>query len=240
MTDSLRIALPAAVFAITTYFVRKFSSPYKFKVEDEVFYPGNTLFVFDIHGVIFKISFFKMLSKIYKIPKKHRLLFLAIRPDFWYHAIKIYRKKRASEESLVKLSKKFPVLKQYKKEAIEIFNSQKLVPSTLRLIQDLRKHGYPLHILSNIGEETFAALKEKYPHVFKHFSQKHITKASNGYISKPEKKSFANHINTKYKHVVFIDDSKRNIKAANNLGLKAIRYKGKRSLAKVIKFLKIS
>lgn len=85
-----------------------------------------------------------------------------------------------------------------------------------------------MHILSNIGEKTFAQLRTLYPDIFSYFDGIRIVTAQDNYISKPDPAMFHDYqttLNHDNKHVVFIDDKRKNIAAAADLGITAIRYK---------------
>ena len=231
--------LPILAVLILSYFAYIFPTDRRTKAEDKNYNPKNTLLLFDIHGVIMKFSLIKIIKEIIKMPDKHIVFFLVIRPTFIYHTIKTYKKYRTPEALYMEMAKKYPQLKNYKKHVINILNCQTIVPSTFELIQDLYNYGYPMHIMSNVGEQTFKALEEKHPEVFRYFSKKHTTKASENYLAKPTKEFFSKNIPQHFDHIIFIDDCKRNVNAAKSLGLTSIHYKGTKKLSNLLKKLKI-
>ena len=130
------ILLPSLALLIAYYLIYKIPKNKSTK-EHPDYNPSNTVFVFDIHGVICKFSFTKVIQEAWKIPNKGRLIIILCNPKLWYHSIKTYQKYSTPEALFIKVSEKYTDLKPYKKHMINVLNSQTIVPSTMRLVKDL-------------------------------------------------------------------------------------------------------
>lgn len=123
--------------------------------------------------------------------------------------------------------------KLMKRMAAMIFSPELLVnmvrmnKAGLALIQEYKKQGYRIIILSNWDPESFALLQEKYPHLFDACDEVIIS----GHVHdlKPTQTIFA-HISSKVPaHTcILIDDQPENIKAARQHGMFAIRCSKKK------------
>ena len=237
--DFYILALPALAVGISTYFIGKTFFTKGPENEFMLLTPKNTLIVFDIHGVLFRFSFSRLIKEFFNVQNKRKLIFMLIKPSVLFNSIKIYKQYRTPEACFFKLSELYPEFKEYRNDMITILNCQQMIPSTVEMVKDLYLYGYPMHIMSNIGEKTYKDLEQKNPEVFKYFKEKHFTKASEDYSSKHKKDFFEKKMPTKNKNVVFIDNSRKNTRSAKSLGFKTILYKGKDSLIKGLQTLKI-
>lgn len=102
-----------------------------------------------------------------------------------------------------------------------------LYPEALESIKKYKKEGIRLLILSNWDPLSFEYIKEKYPELFACFANEDIfIPATIGY-AKPDKKVYRHiletlHINNQ--DCFFIDDSKKNVEAAIECGIKSILH----------------
>lgn len=179
--------------------------------------PENTIIVFDIHGVLFHHHYASMLKQF----ARTGLFFKVIPHLFNVHLIKtalrLVYTNAVPEAYMVGLATQFPYLKPYSSVSITIANTQIPQFSVWNIVRNLKKQGYTLHILSNIGPITFEDLRSKYPEIFSEFDAVKVASAQENYQGKPHpvifKKYFAQH-NSADKQVIFIDDKPKNIKAS--------------------------
>lgn len=110
-----------------------------------------------------------------------------------------------------------------------------LKADTLKILKSLSAKDYNLYILSNFHKQAFNYVIEKFD-FFNYFDGR-IISADIGMI-KPESEIYdhlLNKFNLKADETLFIDDSKKNIKAALKKGIRVIHYKDAASLEKELK-----
>ncbi len=126
-----------------------------------------------------------------------------------------------------------------------IFNAQSLIPHTHPIDQTVRlaeriKQNYNLYALSNMDHETFQALSERYPDLFKLFDGLVISAEVQKIKPYPE---IYEHLLSTYQldphRCLFIDDQEENITAATKHGNEGIVYKNAKTLEKQLKKQKI-
>ena len=104
-----------------------------------------------------------------------------------------------------------------------------------KLLPALRKHGFKLYYLSNFPNDIFDEVYKKYD-FFRYFDGGIISGRVNA--SKPDKKIFRILLQ-KYSlsagESLFIDDSERNVKAAESIGMKGLHIQAPEELTSKIK-----
>jgi len=101
----------------------------------------------------------------------------------------------------------------------------------------LKQKGYPLYGLSNWSDEKFQLVRTKYG--FFHWFDDILVSGAVKFV-KPDPRIFTRFlekIGCKAAECLFIDDSEANIKAANELGFKTIRYESSEQLRTVLQGL---
>src|SRR5436305_1050486 len=93
--------------------------------------------------------------------------------------------KKKIMKNLVKIRTKQFTNLEFKLNGIIILNSQAPINQSIDIIKDLKKAGYKVYILSNIGEHSLDVLKNKYPEIFSHFDGIMGTIKEDDYIQKP-------------------------------------------------------
>ena len=138
--------------------------------------PENTIVVFDLHHVLMRPEYKQMAKLIFRHPKKKQLLKVVSSPSL----VRRFAKKIGSEtpeKTMKDLENHFSetkhgiVVRDTLSPLIqEICNAQKPDLPTFEVIERLHKSGYGIYLLSNIGIEYFAALREKLHYdFFEHF-----------------------------------------------------------------------
>jgi len=110
-----------------------------------------------------------------------------------------------------------------------------LKKDSLEILKSLAAENYNLYILSNFHEKAFAYVSNKY-NFFDYFDGKVIS-ADIGMI-KPDPEIYEhllNKFNLEAETTLFIDDSKKNIAAAINKGIRVIHFKDAKSLKEELK-----
>lgn len=208
--------------------------------EFELLNNQKKIFVFDLHDVLFKRSYWQTFKLSCILHNKFRLMLTLINPYFVYDALKLLTITKVSEAYLIKLSKKHPQLTTYVDSIIDITNAIKPVPHMFSLIKTLKENGSQVYIFSNIGKKTFEKLNKTYSDLFLLFDGIHYVEESNDWLAKPHHnayKLFLNKFNINAESMVFVDDKNKNVKAAHALGITAFVYK---SSCQIIKLLEQS
>lgn len=111
-----------------------------------------------------------------------------------------------------------------------------LIPETWEIVRKLKAAGYPVYIFSNIGSKGYDQLKTRFPGHFDIFDGYHIM-GQKGHPGKPHPQSYVGckaliaqrHAG---KNIIFIDDKKANVQAAQNAGIKGIQFSSGKQLRK--------
>ncbi len=214
-------------FFVSTYLVYKhISIPIKSQPPFTA-NPENTVFVFDLHGVVFHKDIAGMIRTIVKAPLSVHSFITFINPLFWYDFFTLFFSRGSTEEIICTLAHKYPSLKKYINVSIEIANKQLPTKETVKIIKQLKQQGFRILIFSNIGITTFQKLRKKFPDIFSYFDGYQVTEPADNWIQKPHKQAYEKFINTfnlfEY-NIVFIDDKAQNIKTAKSLGIYGIHF----------------
>lgn len=202
-------------------------------VHNNVLTPDNTIILFDIHGVILQPDYPKMIRTTLQAQHKGALLWYLLHPRVLWQGVLILFHHPVVEHCIIKVVNCNPHLKKYLNLGIAISNAQKPVVGMLDIIRQLHNAGYTLHILSNIGERTFAGLQEQFANIFMYFSVIEVAKSANNYQGKPDPRVFAQYLaqhNQHNKHVLFIDDKLQNLIVAENMGMIPLYFRSARTL----------
>jgi putative hydrolase of the HAD superfamily len=106
----------------------------------------------------------------------------------------------------------------------QMFSAIKPVPETLNLIRTLKSRGNKLYVLSNLFEETFNYIREKFS-IFEMFDGAVISYKLK--MAKPEKqiyKYLLDKFQLKPENTLFIDDKQVNVDAASELGIRTVKF----------------
>ncbi|MDR3550884.1 MAG: HAD hydrolase-like protein [Candidatus Babeliales bacterium] len=204
--------------------------------------PQNTIIAFDIHGVLFKPNFKKIIQLAWNHKKVFTIGFYLLNPKFTFKLISLKYKRAVPEEYFMTLTRDYPSLEQYKSLAIAISNAQTPVQELIDMAQNLKNQGYTLHIFSNIGQYIFADLAHTHPNVFTLFDAIHVPMEYTGYISKRHPDAFDYYLkqhNPENKMVILIDDNKHNIARASQVGIVGIYFKNSDQLRSELQQLHI-
>lgn len=202
----------------------------------------ESVFVFDLHGVIFKLSPIQVIKEFIKAPNKIELISTIFYPKLFLKALYAFYKGEVAEEVVLNLAKKHPELKNVSIVLLNALNAQEPIVQTLDIIKDLKSKNYKLFIFSNIGERSINILKNKFPDVFACFDGVSSTNSQDGYIKKPDIRAFNKHLN-QFQHeksnVIFIDDKMKNVLVAQSLGIPSILFTSPYELRKTLNKQKI-
>lgn len=117
--------------------------------------------------------------------------------------------------------------------ALMMFDPEQLTAWTLlneealTFIKQCKKNGIRMLILSNWDPLSFPLIKQKYPELFEHFAESDIFIPATAGYAKPDKKVYQyilDILKVNPEKCYFIDDSKKNVDAAAECGLKVILH----------------
>lgn len=204
--------------------------------------PANTIITFDIHGVLFKPDYKKILSLLWHNKKVVIVGCYLLNPKFTYNLLRLMYKRAVPEEYFITFTHTYPSLEQFKPLAIELSNAQYPVGNMVSLAHTLKAKGYSLHIMSNIGTLIFNDLAQKHPDIFNLFDMIHVPSEHTGFITKRDPGAFAHYLavaNTGDKKIVLIDDNKKNVARSANVGIIGIYFKNSQQLMRDLHEFKI-
>jgi HAD superfamily hydrolase (TIGR01509 family) len=206
------------------------------------FSPHNTVFAFDLHGVVLTYHYTKIIRLFLRSSKKITLLRSLINIRLWRDTIKLIYNNAIAEEYLVGLGNKYPQLAPYVPLGISIANAQKPIKKTINLIKKLKRKGYTIHLFSNIGSTVFADLHVKQPDIVALFDNAITPSPTNNYLRKPNQQAFINYqemLNANKKQVIFIDNKLSNVRAGKASGMLSIYFTNPGKLKHALTTLKI-
>lgn len=140
------------------------------------------------------------------------------------------------KEAVEKWKQRNPNLKKEIKNMISEWEKMLTIKQdSLEILKSLAAKNYNLYILSNFHQKAFTYVTDKYD-FFNYFDGQVISAEVN--MIKPEAEIYThllNKFNLKAEETLFIDDSKKNIKAALKQGMRVIHFKDAVSLKKELK-----
>jgi|AntAceMinimDraft_18_1070375.scaffolds.fasta_scaffold02945_7 FMN phosphatase YigB (HAD superfamily) len=190
------------------------------------FTPQDSVFAFDLHGVIFHPSITQIIKILWKTPHKWHLLNVIFNVRIVYNALAAIITKKVIEQFINSTADKYAVFKPIKPLVLELVNAQKPAHKMIAILQALKQQGYTLIAFSNIGDKSIELLSTKFPAVFSLFDHTINTSVTDGYIAKPSPKAFKKLLDIvpKNKKVLFVDDTFNNIIHANAHGIYTIPF----------------
>ncbi len=198
--------------------------------------PEDTVIAFDLHDVVFTKSTKKILKQFSHIHHTSQVISLVFNHHFWHDVKKIRKQTDVAEAVFYKLIKKYPALKKFEKDFINLTNDvQRAQKEVISLIKNLKKEGYTVILASNIGSKTFENLRKKQSELMNLFTAHFVAEAPD-YIHKPQVAYF-DKIKNKFsgKNIILVDDKRINIDGAKKAGLDGIQFKSASQLRLALK-----
>jgi FMN phosphatase YigB (HAD superfamily) len=200
------------------------------------FKPTNSVFAFDLHGVVFYPSLITITKVLLQSPKKWCLISAFLNPRTIYRILEAVFTKKVIEQFIEEIAIKNPSLTTIKPLLLDMANAQKEHKAVVALIKMLKNKGYPIIAFSNIGEQSILILQKKFPDTFALFD--HIINATSqdGYISKPSLAAFQKltAVIPKNKKIIFVDDTAENIIQAHAHGIYVLPFFNATSLERML------
>ncbi len=142
----------------------------------------------------------------------------------------------AISELLGKHPDKHDLIKAYSERWHEMVPGE--ISGTVEILEELKSAGVPLYAITNFSNEKFAEAKARFPFLATSFLDTVVSAEER--IIKPDLRIFEilierNRLNANA--CAFIDDSEKNIKAADQAGLNAVHFTGADKLRRDLKDL---
>ncbi len=190
-------------------------------------HPSNTIIAFDIHEVLFQKDYKKIARLVMNNKRAFKLVLHMFHPRVIKTLWRLRTKESVVEEYIMRLAKESKHFREFIPLGIEVANAQKPIPHTIELVKQLHAAGYRLDIISNIGNIIYYDLAEKFPDIFALFSNIHVAQAQTNYLAKPHPQVYERYQerhNTDNCNIVFIDDKRKNLRAAAEFGMTGILF----------------
>jgi FMN phosphatase YigB (HAD superfamily) len=211
------------------------------RAESQLYYyikPYNTVFAFDLHGVILQSDVKKMVRMFWSTIPFRFMLWSVVTPRMWYYGYKLYVRDIVPEQFFDFFDHTYPQFKDIRNKILDIANAQHLNEDVVQLIKSLKKQGYFIFLASNISRASLKKAEKTYPILTELFDGTCIPEKHNNYARKPRhpfykalKHAILIH-NPIQKHIVLIDNYHPNIKHAYLNGIHGITFKTAQQVVK--------
>lgn len=194
---------------------------------------ATPILAFDLHGVVIRLSRTCMFKKWWHFERKWRFVFaVCCHPTLICKGLWLATH-HGTDEELYALFDRYTL--DYAPLIVELTCCHEPIAESVALLERLKKNGYPLHVLSNIGPRRLARLAADLPSVMSLFDAVHTTTVQSGTIvKKPQERFFATYLARHApaaSRVIFIDNSRTHLRAAEALGITCVRFKNAKRLA---------
>jgi len=190
--------------------------------------PSSTIITFDLHDVVLTMNYREACGLMWRNKRAMCVLALhACNPVLLARLVRLWRSNTVIAGYLLMLEQNYPRLIPHLPFMVRVANAQQPIPTTINLIRNLKARGYTVHLLSNIGDHLLEELRMRFAEVIDLFDAHHVTQREYDYLGKPHAQMFTTYqarYNPENKQVIFIDDKQRNIAAAQQYGMIALRF----------------
>jgi len=199
------------------------------------------ILLWDLHEVVFCKSWKQLLQVILRCDGKKNVL--ATLPK---NVMSLY-KKRFTDKNRKNISIADLIYiaqgennKQLMDFVFNICCAYKPMLRTVAIIRALKEQGFVNHVGSNIARPVLDQFKEQYQEIFSLFEYAHVVDvvSYDQVIQKPDPlffKSYLEIVKVQPSEVIFIDNKKKNINTAKNLGFQTVHFKRASQLKKELR-----
>lgn len=229
------------ITGLLTYAVYALSKRKSSRLEDlyniKEISPNEHIFVFDVHGVLFKLSIIEIIKITLKDPSSLWIITMMMRPMLCVNLFRSQLNGGVAEEIIFNVAKEKPKLAWFVPKAFKLINAQTPIKNTIDVVKQLKQKGYKLYILSNIGEKSLNHIKETHKEIFNLFDGVYTSTDKDGYIKKPSPeiyKKYLDKFNQNPSQLIFVDDKKSNLNAAKDFNFNTIHFTSSKKLFKLL------
>lgn len=207
-----------------------------------IFEPQKTVIVFDLNGVVLRLSLYRVLCALWRCPGKRFLLYLALNPAFIRDLICGIYRKRVLDDLIEELARGYKHFSAVQETAIQVISAQCPRAAMVQLIEKLHQKNYRLAVLTNIGPKSLALIRLQHPALFDYFSYVAFPTVQAQYRAKPNLDvfvKFKQQMDPEIVQYIFIDDTRKNIEQACQVGMIALSFKNAQTLERHLQKLSI-
>lgn len=187
---------------------------------------SNIIVAFDLHGVVLTPEWSSVLRAIWEFKHKLHIFGVIFKPRMLWLSFKLLFNHPTDEEFFTIINHYSPKLMPL---ALSIMNSHKPIDGTVDIMHRLKRLGYELHVLSNIGPCRYHNLTQKFPELMRLFNAAKINNGNGLAIQKKPQPAFYRDYLSNYnphdKTVVFIDNEKANLTTIDHNKMIGIHFK---------------
>lgn len=206
------------------------------------FEPEKTVIIFDLNGVVLRLSLRGVMRALWHCPHKRFLVYLTFNLRFIRDLVRGVYRKRVLEELIKELAGTHRYFAAIQDTAMYMISAQNPRTEMVQILEQLRQKKYQCAVLTNIGAGSLALIKARHPELFDYFTYVVCPTAQMNYRAKPALAVFVDfkrQLGTGIKHYIFIDDTRKNIEQASCVGMIALSFKDAQSLTDQLKKLSI-
>lgn len=188
--------------------------------------PSTTVFVFDLHDVLFDLSTKNKLKGFFGCTEKMRVLKARKQHKEYLQSCTNPEDPMLCFEYVMKKDDG-----SINQSTLAMMNGHEPIDESIALLRRLKKNGYKLFLCSNIGERSYDYLVNKYKEIFSLFDGKRICTHENNYVTKASPKAFEeckkiieSVLDQPVKHIVMIDDCADKLANAEKAAMITIKF----------------
>lgn len=138
----------------------------------------------------------------------------------------LIQKKRVMEEIIFHIGSKYSLPERETFFLMEICNCYTPDPIIVQVLKGLKQKQFRIYLFSNIGTQFFQHLKKENETVFELFDGFHTSGVEINYVTKPDAVAYQRFcerfasVEEGLKKIIFVDDSKDNLEAAEKISSK--------------------
>lgn len=174
--------------------------------------PNDTVIVFDLHDVLFQFDASQILPSFWNNPSKLDFL----------RKIGKYFLANSENKSIEGIMIEESASNDTAQGHLRMINPHYINSDIIEIIEELKAKGYRIFACSNIGEESYKLMVQKYPEINGLFEDCRTSNKKNGYLRKDDLAAYKECYNMVRKrlelgtdpNIIFIDNSKENIQNA--------------------------
>ena len=183
--------------------------------------------VFDAHTVLFVPDYKKIGYLLWNMPYKILGILHLLNPFCSARLTRLMCQEGMGHASFNKFVTLYPFFKRYEEIIVHIASAQLPVEKTFSIVKQLKQQ-YRVHIFSNMNDATLYQLKKLYLCYLALFDTIHCFGPSTLWRQKPDDLAYQQllvSLKASVTDVLFIDNSRRNVRTAQKLGMHTLHYK---------------
>jgi len=203
------------------------------------FDPNNSIFLWDLHGVILEKKLSNWLKIGLQSSHKWQIIKNLDKKTAYIALMFIFERLRFTKRTIISEELVDAARKANNHAFVDLIvtvcSTYYPINQTIGIMNELSSLNYKHHLGSNIGKTVYESCKKDFSSVFDQFKAFHIPFKNHNdeVIKKPDVRFFTSFLdkhNLKPEDVIFVDDKQLNIAAAQKIGIHAIHFKNAKQL----------